>query len=207
MTARSGLAGIATMLTGCLLALGVQALPLSGPALVQALQGGGYVLLVRHASSPFEPPSPADAEPGNTKPERQLDDAGKASARALGEAWRSLRIPVGQVLSSPTFRALQTVRLAGLPQPATLAELGDGGQSMQAVKDGGWLIAKVAEIPSPGTDTVIITHVPNIRAAYAAESAGLEDGEAMIFHPRGHGAAEFMGRVKIQTWPQLGARP
>ena len=47
------------------LALAALALPsaraqtLSGPDLVQALRQGGYVIVMRHASSPPAPPSPA----------------------------------------------------------------------------------------------------------------------------------------------------
>ncbi|MDB5458464.1 MAG: uncharacterized protein JWO72_205 [Caulobacteraceae bacterium] len=205
MVTHPTLAGTWTLLAASVLAASAHAQTLSGAVLIDALRGGGYVLLMRHASSPFAPPAPAAAEPGNTKPERQLDEAGKTSARAMGEAWRKLGIPVGQVLSSPTFRALQTARLESLPTPTTFPELGDGGQSMQAVNgsEGVWLRAKVAEPPKGKTDTVIITHVPNIRAAYAADSAGLADGEAMIFHPDGHGGAQLEGRVKIETWPEL----
>src|SRR4051812_37956788 len=90
------------------------AAPLSGPSLAQALKAGGYVILMRHASSPAMPPDKALAEPDNVAVERQLDQAGRESARAMGEAVKALRIPIGAVLSSPTYRALQTVRLASL---------------------------------------------------------------------------------------------
>jgi len=33
----------------------------------------------------------------------------------MGDTFRRLRIPVGQVLSSPTYRALETARLAQNP--------------------------------------------------------------------------------------------
>ena len=88
--------------------------PLSGQDLVAALRTGGYVIAMRHASSPSAPPAAAQADVGNVQLERQLDVAGRASARAMGEALRRLHIPVGKVLSSPTYRALETVRLAEL---------------------------------------------------------------------------------------------
>ena len=178
----------------------------SQSALAEALRQGGYVLLMRHASSPLAPPAAAAAEPDNAKPERQLDERGKATARAMGGALRTLGVPVGRVLSSPTFRALQTARLAGLPTPTTAPELGDGGQSMQAAGEarGAWLRARVAEPPPPGANIIIITHLPNIAAAYPQESTGLADGEAMIFHPGAGGG--FTGRIKIEDWPALADR-
>jgi hypothetical protein len=49
---------------------------LYGEALVKALQKGGYVLVMRHASSPREVPDKQTANTDNTKPERQLDKSG-----------------------------------------------------------------------------------------------------------------------------------
>src|ERR1700693_5989458 len=82
---------------------------LSGQDLLTALRAGGYVILMRHASSPPTPPDAAKANADNLQHERQLDDAGRSSARAMGEALRHLHIPLGAVLSSPTYRALETV--------------------------------------------------------------------------------------------------
>jgi phosphohistidine phosphatase SixA len=183
---------------------------LAGKDLVVALQRGGYVILMRHASSPRTAPEAAQADPGNVQHERQLDDQGRASARAMGEALHQLHIPVGQVLSSPTYRALETIRLAQLGQPKTDSQLGDLGQSMQADASGAratWLREKVAQRPAAGTDTIIVTHLPNINEAFAGDAAGLSDGEALVFHPEGHGVATFVGRVKIEQWPRLAAPP
>jgi hypothetical protein len=50
---------------------------------------------------------------------------------------------------------------------------------------------------------IIVTHLPNINEAFAENAAGLSDGEALIFHPDGHAPAAFVGRVRIEEWPQL----
>jgi phosphohistidine phosphatase SixA len=180
--------------------------PLEGPALVNALRGGGYVLLMRHAASPGAPPTAAAANKDNVKLERQLDETGRASAKAMGEAFIRLRIPVGQVLSSPTYRALETARFADWRGVVTFPELGDRGQSMQAgaVNSAAeWLHRKVGESPAPGRNTVIITHVPNIRSVFEAEAAALADGETLVLRPDGKGGATLVARVKIEEWPRL----
>lgn len=182
---------------------------LSAKALVAAMHAGGYVLVMRHAGSPRTPPDPAQAEPDNVQHERQLDGPGRAAARAMGEALQRLQIPIGLVLSSPTFRALQTVRLAQLGQPRTFAQLGDGGQSMQSDPTGtraAWLRAKVAECPTAGTNTVIVTHFPNVNEAFGNDAAGLADGEALVFRPDGHGGARVVGRIRIEEWPQFASQ-
>lgn len=181
---------------------------LSGKDLVTALRAGGYVIVMRHASSPGTPPDPAQADADNIKHERQLDDAGRASARTMGEALRRLRIPVGQVLSSPTYRALETARLAQLREPRTYSQLGDAGQSMQADRSGtrgAWLRTRVAESPSASTNTIIVTHFPNVNEAFAKDAAGLADGEALVFRPDGRGTASLVGRVKIGDWARWAA--
>jgi phosphohistidine phosphatase SixA len=159
---------------------------------------------MRHASSPREVPGQAVANPDNTKPERQLDQEGRTTATALGTALRSLEIPVGEVLSSPTYRAIETIRLAALPNPKPVAELGDNGQSMSGGTDAQakWLQNRVTMFPS-GTNTILVTHLPNLTRAFPKDAMGMADGEALIFAPDGSGGAKVMARVKIEDWPRF----
>jgi len=170
------------------------------------LRTGGYVILMRHANSPRTPPEPSQTNTDNTLHERQLDEMGRSTARAMGEALHRLRIPIGQVLSSPTYRALETVRLAQLGQPTTFPQLGDSGQSMMADTGGAraaWLKSEATKTPAPGQNTIIVTHFPNILEAYPQGAEGLADGEALILRPDGHGHAPIIARVKIEDWARL----
>ena len=176
---------------------------LSGPALVKALQGGGHVIVMRHASSPSEIPDKQSANPDNVPPERQLDERGRATAMAMGAALRRLKIPIGPVMTSPTYRARETARFARLPSPRPTAELGETTQTMQAdaaqVK---WLQQQVREFPR-GTNTVLITHVPNMSAAFPDTGPAADQGEAFVFGPDGTGGARLLGRIKIEEWANL----
>lgn len=179
--------------------------PRASAELLATLQSGGQVIVMRHASSPRAVPEKAAANPDNVGLERQLDEAGRATAIAMGRALRALKIPVGTVLSSPTYRALETVRLAQLPTPVTRTELGDGGQSMQGVgaAQGQWLRQQTLLLPK-GTNTLIVTHLPNISAAFPEDSTGIADGEALVFGGDGKGGVTLRARVKIDEWPTLG---
>jgi phosphohistidine phosphatase SixA len=172
---------------------------LSRAALVKSLQAGGHVIVMRHASSPGEVPQKPN--PDNVPPERQLDEKGRTTAAAMGEALRRLKIPVGEVLTSPTYRARETARLAGLPNPRSATELGEGPQSMQGVQlaQTDWLQKKVKELPR-GTNTVLITHVPNVTAAFPGEVPAVGEGEALVFAPDGRGGTSVVGRVRIEEW-------
>jgi phosphohistidine phosphatase SixA len=175
----------------------------SGNALVAALRQGGYVIVMRHASSPDEAPTKQAANADNVNLERQLDEAGRSGATAMGKAIRDLKIPIGNVLSSPTYRALETVKFAQLASPQTHAELGDRGQSMQGVSeaDGAWLRGRAAQAPKTG-NTIVVTHMPNISRAFP-QVTGVADGESLIFRPDGKGGAALVGRIKIQEWTSL----
>lgn len=112
------------------------------------------------------------------------------------------------MLSSPTYRALETIKFAQLGKPTTYPQLGDGGQSMIADKSGArgaWLRSKAAESPAVGKNTLIVTHFPNILEAYPTDAVGLADGDALIFHPDGRGAATLVARGKIDEWTHLDA--
>jgi len=177
---------------------------LSGGALVKALRHGGYVIVMRHASSPRDKPDQQTANADNANHERQLDEAGRASATAMGQALRKLNIPVGEVFTSPTYRALETVRLLQLPAPQTIAELGDGGQSMRGVTEAqsAWLQKKVRHLPT-GMNTIIVTHSPNMTHAFPQSTSGLADGEALVFGSDAKGGATLIARIKIEEWPQM----
>ena len=172
--------------------------------LIGRLRQGGYVLVMRHASSPREAPSKDVANADNTKLERQLDEAGRKGATALGEAVRALRIPIGIVLTSPTYRALETVRLARLDSPTTVNELGDGGQSMQGITEAqaAWLRSRVTETPRSG-NTILVTHQPNLSRAFPDWGPSAADGETVILRPDGKGGSALVGRIPIEEWSRL----
>jgi phosphohistidine phosphatase SixA len=194
------LAGAAALMAGVKVA---HAQNLSGDALVSALRRGGYVIVLRHTSSPREVPNKQAANADNVNLERQLDAEGRNGATALGKALRDLKIPIGAVLSSPTYRALETVRYAQLGNPQTHPELGDRGKSMQGVSetDGAWLHEQASQIPKAG-NTILVTHMPNISRAFP-QLTGVADGEALVFHPDGKGGTMLAGRITIETWQGL----
>jgi hypothetical protein len=98
---------------------------------------------------------------------------------------------------------METVRLAEFPHVRAQAELGDGGQSMQGASDtqSAWLKEKATHATA-GTNTVIVTHMPNISRAFP-EWGTVADGEAVVLKPDGKGSVSVVGRIKIEEWPRL----
>jgi phosphohistidine phosphatase SixA len=183
--------------------------PTKDSALLSALRHGGCVILMRHASSPDSLPSARTAAAGNRNLERQLDGDGLADARAMGDALRQMGIPIGEVMSSPTFRARETIAAAGLRSPQTFAQLGDAGHSMsrRAVASwSNWLRQMVARQPPAGANALIVTQMPNISDAYGRLASALKAGGALIFRPDGHGNAHMLAVMQIGDWKQLAAQ-
>jgi phosphohistidine phosphatase SixA len=176
-------------------------------ALVQALRAGGLVLVMRHASSPQEPPAPSAANPDNTSHERQLDEAGRRGAIAVGEALRALRIPIGRVLASPAYRVQETARYAKLGGVAAVEELGDNARGMAKVSEAqaAWLRTQTRTAP-PSGNLLLVTHQPNFMLAFP-DAGGIAEGEIVAFRPDGRGGSTVVGRIRVDDWARLRALP
>ena len=190
----------------CVLSLGVDtvlAQSATQDSLAAQLRKGGLVLVMRHASSPREAPPKDQANKDNLKLERQLDENGRRTATAMGTALRELKIPISAVFTSPTYRAMETVRLARLDKPTPVDELGDGGQSMQGVTEAQaeWLRQKAAEVPKSG-NIMLVTHQPNLTRAFPDWGSTVADGETVVLRPDGKGKSAIVARVPIERWPE-----
>ena len=85
---------------------------LEGAGLIQALQRGGYVLYVRHATSDRLQEDSDLSNLDDCSKQRNLTGQGRAEARSIGEMFSQLRIPVSDVHSSPYCRTVETGTLA-----------------------------------------------------------------------------------------------
>ncbi len=188
---------VAAAAAGAWLAAGsAQADMLTGQPLVAALEHGGYVIVMRRASTSKQAPEGRRASPGNPFHEPELDAMGEATVEAMGYAFRKFSIPVDQTYSSPAFSAYQTAHFFGFGQRHRVAELGPDHP------DAAWLRARVQQPPASGRNDVIVTQQANLEAAFGTEAAGLEPGEALIFKPAG-GNSEIVGRMPIKDWAKL----
>ena len=187
---------------------GAQAAPavnqLQGRALLDALRGGGYVLLFRHAITDRGQRDADLHNLENCETQRNLSDEGRLQATAVGEAFRQLQIPVGNVLASPYCRTLETARLAfervepsnDLISELSVTEPGSQERLTAALR------AQLARPPDPGTNTVLVTHVLNIDGALGFE---IEEGEAIVVSPNGIGGYAVVARVLAESWLPLDA--
>jgi broad specificity phosphatase PhoE len=164
---------------------------------VAALQAGGLTLVVRHAKS--------DANISGRERlrscalQRNLTEAGRRQARAIGRGIRALRIPIGDVRASPLCRARETARLAfgRVRADRDLVSPGVIGTEADDQRRGKALRALAERPPAKGKNTVLVTHTGNIKAAFGEQTA--QEGEMLIYGPGAH----LVGRVRAEEWAAL----
>ena len=174
----------------------------AGRRVVSALHGGGYVIYFRHGATDQ---TQTDSDPenlANCATQRNLTDAGRAQAQTIGDAFRRLDIPVGAVLSSEYCRALEYSRLAfSTAQPERGLDLTDPLTDQQKAASTARLNRLLATPPAAGTNTVLVSHSPNIRLA-----AGVDlpvEGEAAVFQVDASGASKMVARIMPDDWSTL----
>ena len=59
-------------------------------------------------------------------------------------------------------------------------------------------------LPPPGTNTVIVSHKPNIIDAFGKDWFEVRKGEASIFKPDGNGS-KLIARVQMDEWSRIAA--
>ena len=175
--------------------------------LVRNLRAGGNVIVLRHGATD---PDGADTDPlnhDNIAKQRQLSAKGEAAAVALGEAFRSLGIPVGQVYTSRFNRAYQTAKLAGFAPIEKTIDLTEGGLVVSPNENArrAQAFRKLASTPPPaGTNVLIVTHKPNILDAFGKDWFEVKEGEATIFKPENSGFS-LLARLQAADWSRIAA--
>jgi len=175
--------------------------------IAQALRAGGLVIVVRHGAT-F--PDQADTDPlnfDNITAQRSLNDKGKALAKAFGDALRRLHVRVGKVYTSKYNRAYETAVIAGFADIEKTADITEGGLVVSPNENSRRVEAfrrMLGTVPQPGTNTVLITHKPNIVDALGKDWFDVKEGEASLFRPE-NGSYKLLARVQMDEWPRLAA--
>jgi phosphohistidine phosphatase SixA len=179
-------------------------------AAFEDLKNGGFVVVVRHGTTNAGAAFPEDKSPldlANCADQAMLNEAGRDQARAIGRAFASAGIPVGKVLASGYCRAIEMARLAfghveasdALLLPTFVPVAGTPvpppwPQRVQTMK------TLLATVPEPPTNTILITHFPNVKAALGVQ---IEFGDAVIVKPDGQGGVRLIARIFAAEWPSL----
>jgi len=175
--------------------------------LLDTLRLGGYVIVLRHGATNADAARDGMSNP-NKKPagERQLSDAGRAQALAIGEGLRRLGIHAGVVMTSPLQRAVDTATLLGVGEVKVAPDLAELSNAMSRAENDrrGDILRKLVGYHSGPDNFVIVTHRPNIIEAFGEQLADMREGEAAVFEPDFTGDGyRVVARLQASDWDLL----
>lgn len=162
---------------------------------VPLLRAAGLNLYLRHAITDR---SQVDTgRRGDRAGQRNLSEAGRAQARALGEAFRRHAIPVAEVLTSEVFRALDTAELAFGGGRVERDLIADDYTPGNAAEDAAAVSRRLAE-PVAG-NRVMVGHIVPLGMILGRGLAQGEfpEGAMGVFRPGG-GRWAFLGFVRAE---------
>lgn len=155
----------------------------------------GTVALMRHAYAPGTG-DPQGFRLDDCATQRNLNDEGRAQARATGDAIRKRGIRVARVISSPWCRCKETAELLRFGPVEEQPFL----QSVHAAPDQEdartrALKAFIAGLPKD-RKTFIVTHQFNIRALVGRPT---ESGAMVVVEPTADGGVRYLGSIRVEA--------
>jgi len=175
----------------------------SSEAIWSALKQGNHVILLRHTETVAGIGDPPGYRLDDCRTQRNLNDAGRAQARAWGKAVAEKAIPIGGVFSSVWCRCVETAALAfsgASRRPETWPALNShfdtpDSAALQAQQVRGGIPARM----QVAKNLVLVTHQVNITALTGAVPAM---GEAVVARLRGDkrrlATLEVIGLLKVK---------
>jgi broad specificity phosphatase PhoE len=175
----------------------------SADAVVAALRGGGHVIVFRHGATNADQ---ADTDPlhlDNVAQQRQLNEKGRAQAKTVAAVFQAAAVKIGKCYSSRFNRAVETARAICGKEPESTDDVTEGGLVVSPNENNrraAALRTLAGTVPAPGTNTLVVTHKPNITDAFGKDWFDVKEGEASVFKPDASGKYALVGRVQIDHW-------
>jgi phosphohistidine phosphatase SixA len=172
-------------------------------SVLPGLKQGGYVIVFRHGATNRDQ---ADTDPlnhDNVAKQRLLSEGGRKVALQVGDSFRKLGIPLGRVYTSKFNRAVETGRMVSGSEVVQSVDITEGGLVVTPIENDRRADAfrkLVATLPQAGTNTLIISHKPNIIDAFGKDWFEIREGEASVFKPDGAGKATLVVRLQATDW-------
>jgi len=192
----------------CLAAQPALAQRMSGEEIISALENGGYVIVMRHAASSLDAARATgrgggfgfgggrggrgDAPPPEPT-EEALEQQSKDMLTGMRYAIWHFQIPIGAVYASPTRRTREHAEELPFADITIVDDLD------QDRSGSGWLAAKLREAPMAGTNSIIVTHSPNIESDLGMNNVA--EGDSLIVRPGP--SPEVVGRLGLREWSVL----
>jgi phosphohistidine phosphatase SixA len=173
---------------------------LSGTALVKELKKGGYIIYFRHGlTSEFGEKDVSDADLDDCARQRNLSEEGQRQTKSIGQAFRRLEIPIGQVYSSPYCRCVDTAKnLFGKAEKTKALHFAIHLRTADRATVTSQLLALLGTPPATGTNTAMVSHTANLQEAVGVWPK--PEGIAHVFKPGKNGQFTYVGTMQPEGW-------
>jgi hypothetical protein len=211
MNKLTGLVRIGLALTLFGLAMqSAQAQRLSGEELINELEQGGYVLVMRHGPASLDAArggagggggfgfgggggrGGAGGRPAPEPTEEALEQETIQMLTGMRHAIWTFKIPIGAVYASPARRTREQAEELPFADIMLVDELG-----LESAGSG-WLANKLKEPTMAGSNTIIVTHSTNIENDL---NMPVSEGETLIVRPGDN--PMVVGRLGLREWSVL----
>jgi phosphohistidine phosphatase SixA len=169
--------------------------------LIQALQGGGHIIYMRHGATRRDQKDQMENTLESCDNQRNLSDQGRAESLMTGEKLKALNIPIGSISSSPFCRCTQTAELTfgeyTINPNLQFSMSKDAEESRQL---GETLFKLMLEAPTEGPNTVFVGHTSNLRDGLGVWPK--PEGVIVVFK-REQDKIQPLGMIKPSDWESL----
>ena len=175
---------------------------LSPEELVSEMSGGGLILYIRHAATDHSQSDRDLTDLRNCAMQRNLSEEGKAETRIMGQAIAAFGVPIGEVLSSPYCRAVDTAEIAfGRYEIVDDLRATFFTSEAETKRLNGALREMLSRTPEEGTNTAIVGHTANLEDV--ADIWPKPEGVTHVFRPLEDEGFEHLGRISPAEWAAL----
>ena len=170
--------------------------------IIERLRTGGYILYLRHGATDHSQKDQNLNDFRQCHHQRNLSNKGREESIALGKAIEKFNIPVGEVLSSPFCRCVDTALYA-----FNKVEIEEGLTAMFFEKLDGMktlthkLNTLLSTPPKNNSNTVLVGHTANLREA--TNIWPKPEGVVHVFKPLESQDFEHVGKIPPDEWNRL----
>ncbi len=186
----------------------------SDPKFIDGLRKGGYVIFFRHAATNWAERDRSYMDFEDRSQQRNLSEAGKADAAAIGKAFKDLAIGIDSVFTSPMWRCRDTAEIAFGHYDNRIELFGKVPEYQAGKLTPTEDRAKYREVrtqmlstaPTQGLNRVLVGQqdpmIPIIPGLHRDE---LREGDALVILPLGAGKFRIVAQVTPADWMRLAA--
>ena len=166
--------------------------------LINSLQTGGHIIYMRHGMTNHEQKDNTQDFTDCTQ-QRNLSDSGREQLKIIGKAIRELKIPIGDVLSSPYCRAKHTADITfGKFTVESKLQFSISKNLEESQRLGEQLKQMMYQASTENSNAVFVGHTSNLR-----DGLGIwpkPEGVIVVFKKQ-QGKLLFLGMIKPNEWP------